>query len=272
MAQAATISAPVDLALKAGNFRLTLPEWGAWLDILDRAARGQSSTDRADPEQLLLAWLSATATCDTGDGFKPIRHIADLPAALADQLMAAGTTALAAQNSALKVATTATEHGRKVTATAYDFTLSPLSFAARNACLRQALVIENGDVQIHASQYELSLVARSTVESATNAPVDISALRALPIVVGEALITAARALSDPAAETELGAFEKAGLVHPDMELATLCLTFGMTPEQAQNLPAATAKRLNAAARLLAATGAPVAAVADNVTQIVIQGD
>lgn len=277
----AHITAPVDLVLEAGHFRLTLPDWGRWLDILDRAARGQDSTDRADPDRLLQAWIAASVQqADAAQNFRPIPRIADLPAVLADTLMAAGTTALESQRKDLNVQVAPTDDGASILSADHSFTLKPLSFSARNSCLRNALVLRSDGPQMNASLYELTLVARSATDAKTGEPLSIPTLRALPLVVGEALITEARRLSDPAADTELSAFAKAGMQHPDLELATLCMTFGLSPDAAEALPAATAKRLNAAARLLAAsapqparhTPPPPAPTADNVTQIVINDD
>lgn len=279
MAAQAHINAPVDLVLEAGHFRLTLPDWGRWLDILDRAARGQDSTDRADPDRLLQAWIAASVEqADAAQNFHPIPRIADFPAVLADTLLAAGTKALEAQRKDLNVQVAAVDDGASVTTVQHEFTLHPLSFSARNRCLRDALVLQADGPQMNASLYELTLVARSVTDTKTGDPLSIACLRALPLGVGEALITEARRLSDPAADTEIHAFAKAGLQHPDLELATLCLTFGITPDAAEALPAATAKRLNAAARLLAASAPQPAAhtasapMGDNVTQIVINDD
>lgn len=273
------INAPVDLVLEAGHFRLTLPDWGRWLDILDRAARGQDSTDRADPDRLLQGWIAATVQqADGAQKFRPIPRIADLPAVLADRLMAAGTEALESQREDLNLQVATLDDGATVSSHHHSFTLHPLSFSARNTCLRDALVLQADGPQINASLYELTLVARSTTDTKNGAPVSIPTLRALPLVIGEALITQARRLSDPAADAELHAFAEAGLQHPDLELASLCLTFGLSPDAAGSLPAATAKRLNAAARLLAASTpqpaqhTPTAPIADNVTQIVINDD
>lgn len=279
MAAKAHINAPVDLVLEAGHFRLTLPDWGRWLDILDRAARGQDSTDRADPDRLLQGWIAATVQqADAAQKFRPIPRIADLPAVLADRLMAAGTEALESQREDLNLQVAPLNDGATVSSRHHSFALYPLSFSARNTCLRDALVLQADGPQMNASLYELTLVARSTTDTKTDAPISIPTLRALPLVVGEALITEARRLSDPAAGTEIHAFAKAGMQHPDLELATLCLTFGITPDAAEALPAATAKRLNAAARLLAASApqpdshTASAPMGDNVTQIVINDD
>ncbi len=277
MPATATISAPNDLVLPQGTFRLSLPNWGRWLDILDRAARGQDSADRADPDRLLQAWLSATATQANANGlFAPIKRIGDLPASVADQLMAAGTDALDAARIGDDVRMSETDEAFEIQSKSGSFTLRPLTFSERNSCLQGALALTADGPQINASQYDLALVARSTTLSENGEKVSIPTLRELPLPLGEALITAARKLSDPVAETELAAFASAGLSHPDLELATLCLTFGITPEQAEALPAAKAKRLNAAARLLAASAPNVApqaaALPDNVTQIVINDD
>ncbi|MEM7212432.1 MAG: hypothetical protein AAF479_11155 [Pseudomonadota bacterium] len=272
-----TASAPITLERPEGRFRLTLPDWGAWLSIIDAASRGEG--EGADVDLLLRRWLKAsTEVCWTGgDRFGPLNGIADLPAALADALVAAGAEALEAEREALALDREMLETGEiRVASTAGDFTLHPLSFAERNAALRMSLSVTHGEATLDAGFYEQVLVARSIRRTEDGEAVKVTDLRALPLALGEALVTAARELSDPAADEELRAFAEAGQMHPDLELANLCLAYGISPAEAEALPAATARRLGAAARLLAAsapqpiaTSDPVEAMPDNMTRIVV---
>lgn len=272
-----TASAPITLERPEGQFRLTLPDWGAWLSIIDAASRGEG--EGADVDLLLRRWLKAsTEVCWAGeDRFLPLTGIADLPAALADALVAAGAEALEAERETLALDREMLESGEiRIASTAGDFTLRPLSFAERNSTLRMSLSVTHGEAALDAGFYEQVLVARSIRCTKDGASVKVTELRALPLALGEALVTAARELSDPAADEELRAFAEAGQMHPDLELANLCLAYGISPAEAEALPAATARRLGAAARLLAASAPqpvampdPVEAMPDNMTRIVV---
>ena len=271
-----TTSASITLERPEGRFRIDLPDWGAWLSMIDAASRGDG--EGADVDVLLRRWLKASVeVCWAGaEQFGKLTAIAELPAELADALVAAGAEALAAESSALAIDVRRLETGEiGVSSTCGCFVVRPLSFAERNSALRMALSVQNGEAALDAGFYEQVLVARSTVQGDDSAPVKVAELRALPLALGEALVTAARELSDPAAEEELLAFARAGQTHPDLELANLCLAYGISPAEAEALPAATARRLGAAARLLAASApAPVAeapdeAMPDNMTRIVV---
>ena len=271
-----TGAAPIMLERPEGRFRLSLPDWGAWLSMIDAASRGDG--EGADVDILLRRWLKASVEVRWAgeERFGRLSAIAELPAELADALVAAGAEALEAERTALAIKVERLETGEiRVSSTRGDFVVRPLSFAERNAALRMALSVQNGEAALDAGYYEQVLVARSTVRADDGAAVKVAELRALPLALGEALVTAARELSDPAAEEELLAFARAGQTHPDLELANLCLAYGISPAEAEALPAATARRLGAAARLLSASApAPVAevpeeAMPDNMTRIVV---
>ena len=271
-----TTPAPITLERPEGRFRLFLPDWGAWLSMIDAASRGEG--EGADVDILLRRWLKASVqVCWEGeDSFVALTAIADLPAELADALVTAGAEALEEEGNNLAIVCDRVESGEiHVSSTRGAFIVRPLSFAERNAALRMALSVQNGEAALDAGFYEQVLVARSTVTSEDGSAVKVAELRALPLALGEALVTAARELSDPAAESELLAFAKAGQTHPDMELASLCLAYGISPAEAEALPAATARRLGAAARLLVAStprqsvDEPEEAIPDNMTRIVV---
>lgn len=271
-----TSPAPITVERPEGRFRLSLPDWGAWLSMIDAASRGEG--EGADVDILLRRWLKASVeVCWTGeDRYAALTAIADLPAELADALVAAGAEALEAEGTALAIVSERLESGEIcVSSTGGEFTVRPLSFAERNAALRIALSVRNGEAALDAGFYEQILVARSAVRRDDDAAIKVADLRTLPLALGEALVTAARELSDPAAEAELMAFARAGQTHPDLELASLCLSYGISPAEAEALPAATARRLGAAARLLAATvpqqHADLAeeAMPENMTRIVV---
>ncbi|MEM6621904.1 MAG: hypothetical protein AAF674_06715 [Pseudomonadota bacterium] len=270
-------AAPIELERPEGCFRLRLPDWGGWLSMVDAASRGDAST--ADVDVLLRRWLRATveARWQDEEEFAPIKGIADLPAELADALVAEGAKALEAEAARLALQRSDDDDGTvRLQGDGIDLRLRPLSFAERNGALRRALSLQNGEAALDAALYEQLLVAQSTTQASDGARLSVQDLRALPLIVGEALVAAARQLSDPPAETELTAFAEAGQTHPDLELAALCLAYGISPAEAEALPAATARRLGAAARLLAAsapnpgkaqeTSAPMP---DNMTKIVV---
>lgn len=263
------------------TYRITLPNWGQWLAILDRSARGASSTGTADVTRLLRLWLAGSVEVLEGEAAKPLGPIDALPAMLADALVAEGSAALEslAQKLDIRTERDPAGDGVKITSTLGAYDLKPLSFGTRNACLSRNIGLQNGTPEIDASAYEIALVAASIT-----APEGVRTrdLMALPLPLGEALVTAARTLSDAAPEAEIAAFAQAGLPHPDLELANLCLSFGLSPQEAMDLPAATARRLNAAANLIRAsqpaprTDTPAALYAapedDRVTRIVVQDD
>lgn len=278
----AGITALFSLSLKDGQaeYRLTLPDWGRWLALLDTAARGQADAAQADPEKLMLAFLRGNVEWrpEPKAPFRPLANPGDLPAPLADRLIATASERLEDLRSALAPEIRQETAGRVcLSAAGHDFHLRPLTFAERNACLRGALHLDDAGAQVDAGRYELALLSAS-LES--DPALTFAHLRALPMVLGEALIAEARRLSDPAADAELAAFAAAGLPHPDLELAALCLTYRISPEEAEALPGATARRLGAAARLLAASQpTPSAAtqfgtgsVPDNVTRITVNDD
>jgi len=273
-----TAPAPITLERPEGRFRLTLPRWGAWLSMIGAASRGQDQG--ADVDVLLRRWLSAMVEVawDGEDRFRPLTGVADLPAELADALVAAGAEALEAERAALDLRRAVSASGEiRIFGPSCDYMLRPLSFAERNGALRLALSVSGGEAALDAGLYEQVLVARSLRRTEDDGTLTVQALGDLPIALGEALVVAAHELSDPAADAELQAFAAAGQSHPDLELASLCLAYGITPAEAEALPAATAKRLGAAARLLAAASPAMspamagteAPVDDNVTKIVV---
>ena len=263
------------------RYRITLPTWGQWLAMLDRSARGAPDAGTADVMGLLQLWLAGSVDVMEGETAKPLGPIDALPAVLADALVAEGSAALETLAQTLDIQT---EHGAlndgvQITCALGTYHLTPLSFGERNACLSRNIGLRDGAPEIDASAYEVALVAASIT-----APEGLRAmdLMALPLPLGEALVTAARALSDAAPDAELAAFAQAGVPHPDLELANLCLAFGLSPQEAMDLPAATARRLNAAANLIHASqpvqqtdATPTLHTApedDRVTRIVVHDD
>ena len=81
-----TSPAPITVERPEGRFRLSLPDWGAWLSMIDAASRGEG--EGADVDILLRRWLKASVeVCWTGeDRYAVLTAIADLPAELADAL------------------------------------------------------------------------------------------------------------------------------------------------------------------------------------------
>ncbi len=257
------------------TYRISLPTWGQWLAILDRSSRGMAA-DQADVGHLLRLWIAISVQVEEDGKSLPLGPIDDLPADLADDLVAEGSAALAALNETLAIAesTDPATGAITVASAAGSYSLRALSFGERNACLTRNLGLIKGQPEIDASAYEVALVAASLTG---DTPVSHADLMALPLPLGEALVNAARRMSDAAPEEELAAFARSGEPHPDLELASLCLTFGMTPAEAMALPAATARRLNVAAGLLQATqtAAPVPMTPvedDRTTRIVVHDD
>ncbi len=265
---------PLRLVRDEAVYLITVPDWGQWLDILDRSQRGLAEADRADVDRLLREWVRASVSVEADDTPRPLSGIGALPADLVDALTDAGTAHLGEIEAELDLHREGTGTGATLRNTHRDIHLSALNFAERNACLRGNLTVRGGVPEVNASAYELALVAASASDANTGAALALRELRALPLPLGEALIRTAQALSDPRPEEELQCFAQAGLPHPDLDLAALCLAFGMKPAEAEALPAATAKRLNTAARLLRGTGSvaqPAPMIAgDNVTQILVQ--
>ncbi len=271
--------APVSLRREEGEYLVAVPDWGAWLDILDRSQRGTAKADTADVDRLLREWVRASVTFRPGGRGEaaPITGIGALPTDLVDGLVDAGTARLAEIEAALEMTREVAPDRIVIRTAARGYALRALSFAERNACLRGHLSVRGGVPEVDASAYELALVASSISDAVTGAALTTAELRALPLPLGEALIQAAQALSDPAAADELQSFAEAGVPHPDLDLAALCLAFGITPAEAEALPAATAKRLQAAVRLLQGTGSLAAGnptpadpmPGDNVTRIVV---
>ncbi len=262
------------------SYRITLPNWGQWLAMLDRSARGLDAGGQADVARLLRLWLSGSTEVMEGASARPLGSVDELPATLADALVAQGSAALAEAAEDLAIVT---EHlpggGLRVGTAQGDYDLRPLTFGERNACLSRHLGLAQGVPEVDASGYELALVAASiTAPQGLRVP----DLMALPLPLGEALVSAARNLSDSAPDAELAAFAAAGQAHPDLELADLCLAFGMTPQEAMALPATTARRLRAAAGLIRASQPqavmpapaqmPMQMEDDRVTRIVVHDD
>lgn len=258
------------------RYQINLPTWGQWLTILDRSSRGTGGADQAEIGKLLRLWLGQSVRIVRDDALFPLGPVDHLPVDLADALVEQGTAALDALADDLNLRQEAIETGVRISTTAETYVLRALSFAERNACLSRNLAVRNGLPEIDASAYEVALVAASLVPNDQGHTPSQSDLMVLPMPVGEALVSAARHLSDPAAEAELTAFANAGEPHPDLDLATLCLTYQMTPDQAQSLSAATARRLLAAARLLQSAQlvhtAPHPIEDDRVTRIVVHDD
>lgn len=257
------------------TYLIGLPNWGQWLSILDRAARGGDAADQADVGRLLRLWIAASVEVEAGDITKPLGWIDSLPADLADELVSQGSAALVKAQDALGLSQTVdAENGGVIIATAQsEYRLRPLTFGERNACLSRNLHIHAGQPEVDASAYELALVAASL--TAPDGPMSRADLLALPLSVGEALVSAARRLSDASGADELRTFAQSGEAHPDLELATLCLTYGMTPAEAMELPATTARRLHVAAGLLQAVqpADPMMPIEDDrVTKIVVHDD
>lgn len=258
------------------TYLIALPNWGQWLSILDRAARGGDASDQADVSRLLRLWLGASVQVEKDGAVSALGRVDDLPAEVADDLVAQGSAFLAQAQQALDIVQAADPESGGVVITAGDaaYRLRPLTFGERNACLSRNLAVRSGQPEIDASAYELALVAASV--TGPDGPLRVTDLMALPLSVGEALVAAARQLSDATGANEMLAFAQTGQAHPDLELATLCLTFGMSPAEALALPAATARRLHAAAGLLQAAqpAAPSAAPFedDRVTKIVVHDD
>ncbi len=276
MTAAASLSAPRRFDRDGVTYQITLPSWGQWLAILDRSARGMDSDGQADVTALLSGWLAQSVAVLEGETTRPLGAIDALPAALADALVAEGSAALEDLGAALEVRRQVDPaNGGIVLHSALGaYHLRPLSFGERNACLSRHLGLRGGQPVLDASAYEVALVAASLTAPEGLRTAD---LHALPLPLGEALVSAARALSDSAPEAELAAFAQAGQAHPDLELAQLCLAFGMTPQEAMDLPAATARRLGAAAGLIRASQPPGPVPAteredDRVTRIVVHDD
>ncbi|MFQ1701620.1 hypothetical protein ACJ5NV_13605 [Loktanella agnita] len=258
------------------TYRISLPSWGQWLTILDRSARSTGSTDQADVGQLLRLWVAGSVQKELDGKAAPLGPIDTLPADLADDLVAEGSKALADLSTRLDIQQTdhAATGGVTITTTVGAYDLRPLSFGERNACLSRHIGLAHGQPEIDASAYEVALVATSLSGDQRPSHAD---LMALPLPLGETLVNAARQLSDTAPAAEIAAFAQAGQSHPDLELASLCLRFGLTPAEALALPANTARRLNVAAGLLQATQATLPAPAqpvddDRTTRIVVHDD
>lgn len=261
------------------RYRVTLPDWGAWLTILDQSAQGQDQSNRADISRLLSRWLVQTVQIENADGtWQAITNSQALPVPLADALIHTTSAALEDLSETLQITQEDdTESGGfLVIANKRTYKIKPLDFGARNACLARHLTLTSEGPQIDASGYEISLLLASV--QCDGHPLTYADLLSLPIPLGEALVTLVRKLSDPAVEEELTAFASAGQPHPDLDLADLCLTYGLNPEKAQALPAATAQRLLAAARLLRASHPIKADLStqshedDRVTRIVVHDD
>lgn len=275
MAAAAPLPEPRRFSRDGVEYRIALPDWGQWLAMLDRSARGDAQSGSADVAQLLRLWLARSVEVLEGESARPLGPVDTLPATLADALVAEGSAALEALAAHLDISseTLGGAEGVRITSRWGSYDLKPLSFGARNACLARNIGLHGGAPQIDAAAYEIALVTASL-----SAPDGLRAgdIMALPLPLGEALVTAARALSEGAPEQEIAAFAQAGLPHPDLELASLCLSFGLSPNAAMELPAATARRLNAAARLIEASRpvprAPASAEEDRVTRILVHDD
>lgn len=259
------------------TYQIALPSWGQWLSILDRAARGGDAADQADVSRLLRLWLGASVQVEEDGRLRPLGNIDDLAVDVADDLVAQGATFLAEAAAALAIEEThdPVTGGVEVIAQGVTYAVRPLTFGERNACLSRHIAVHAGQPEIDASAYELALVAAST--STADRLVKIKDLMALPLSLGETLVAAARRLSDATGVDELLACAQSGTPHPDLELATLCLTYGMSPAEAMALPAATARRLHVAAGLLQAAQpfAPVDVAPvedDRWTKIVVHDD
>ncbi|WP_342078161.1 hypothetical protein [Yoonia sp. SS1-5] len=271
------MSEPRQISRDGITYVISLPDWGEWLTILDRASRGMDAADQADITRLLRLWIASSVTVTKDGRTSTLGSIDDLPADLADDLVAEGSAALQDATAALDIRQETDPATGEITIHCQmgQYHLRPLSFGERNACLSRNMGLHLGQPEIDASAYEVALVAASVTVGDGNR-LRHADLMALPLALGEALVNAARTLSDAGKEDEITAFAQAGKPHPDLELATLCLTFGMTPEQAMALPATTARRLNVAAGLLQAAQ-PVANAApmpedDRVTRIVVHDD
>ncbi|MBK5926166.1 hypothetical protein [Rhodobaculum claviforme] len=258
----AEAGAPDTLCRPEGAYRVVLPDWGGWLRILDGAAGDGDGEDgaQADVDRLLQGWLRRAVRLRPPGAaeFAPLASVAAMPADLADALLAEGARLFDAEARALDLRVTRDGDtvvlrcaaGSGVSA----LRLRPLSLAERNACLRPHLGLVDGVPSVDAAGYEIALVAASTVLAEGGRALGRAEVAALPVALGEALAREARALSDPDAAAEIEAFLAAGLPHPDIELAGLCLAYGLSPAEAEALPAATARRLGAAAQLVGAAG------------------
>lgn len=234
---------PVTVAADGRPFMLAPPRWGPWQGALDRAAGG--------PEALLEECLLVSLR--DADGYRLThRDLAGLSAEAGDRLLGALLELIEQERAALDLSVgAATIEGRGISLRVRGWT-----FGERNDALRRSLRLQDGQVTVDMSAYELQMVLQC-VTHAEGQRLDAAEVQEWPVPLGEAVIGLLDRLNGVEShEAEiLQACVRTGQAHPDIALVELCRAFGWSPAEAERLDARTAERLWAAWRVLAG-GAP----------------
>lgn len=255
-------------------YRVVLPGWGRWLDLLDAGGDG------ADPPRLVGALL--TACTETEADGRWLRLTAEavnaLPTAIADDLADQALSSLEAQRQRLAPREHAHPPGLRLTGNGIpDLLLRPWSFGERSQALRGCLTLCRDDVHLEHGRLERAEVLTCTrLLDEAQPPLTLEAIDAWPIAVGEAVSAALARLNEPASgETEvLERCAEAGIEHPDLDLAVCCGAFGWTPDQVDAVPAAQLRRLLNARHLIdddavPSASAPAVSAMDDLTRILV---
>ncbi|HWI60726.1 MAG TPA: hypothetical protein VNT75_02680 [Symbiobacteriaceae bacterium] len=248
---------------QVGPHRVRAPRWSEWQQALSAAGSG--------PAQMLGRLLTACAGLTAAEADA-------LPAATGDALLAAIFDLIEASREALGLERRALPDGTHITGHGVDLLLRPWSFGERNAALERALIPVGDGVALDLPVFELAMVLACALPAGHG--LTATEVAGWPVPLGEAVIAALDELNgiSPGREQLLAACVRSGTRHPDLDLLDLCLAFGWTPAQAEEVPARQAERLLAAlgARraLEPAVAAPAAqaapaAMSGEVTRIVI---
>ncbi len=248
---------PREVRAQGAVYRVRAPAWGVWLRLLDAADAGHGRTLAAD--RVLRGWLRAAVRI-AGEGGKDRSlarsEIDALPAALSDRLALAGVELMDAQRELLGLEAEAVADGWRLAAGDGELRLSPWTHGERNFELRRCLSLDvAGEIVLDLGAFERAAVcccARWQSAAGEPAPVTPAEVQAWPVPLGEQASALLESLNEPAAEEAevLEACARAGLEHPDLSAAELCLGYGWSPGEVAALPAAEARRSLAALRVL----------------------